>query len=103
MQDSLQQLHGTNDLCMGFRQRQSCKGKVNIVSKELTAQNRKWDKLEKHIERTTTLKARNLVEDKQEHAVLVNASLVKDSDFNFHQIHLLSHWANQILQYGYLP
>ena len=40
---------------------------------------------------------------KHEHACFINEALVENSHFNFHKIHLLSYWADQIAQYGCLP
>ena len=91
MRDYLQWFHDTKDVFLRFRASKASKGKADIVSKELTAKNRKRDELEKQIERTAAQKARNLAADKQERAFLVNEALVEDSHFNFPKIHLLSH------------
>ena len=45
-----------------------------------------------------------LVEDDQEErAYRINQALEGDSHFNFPKLHLLSHYADQIAQYGSLP
>ena len=103
MRDYLQQFHDRNDVFLRFRASKASKGKADIVSKELTAQNRKRDKLEKQIERTAAQKARTLAADKQERTFSVNEALVEDSHCNFPNIYLLSHWADRIPRYGCLP
>ena len=103
MRDYLQRFHDTKDVFLRFRASKASKGKADIVSKELTAQNRKRDEQETKNERTAAQKARTLAADKQEHAFLVNEALVEDSHFNFPKIHLLSHWADQIPRFGCLP
>ena len=103
MRDYLQRFHDTKDVFLRFRAIKASKGKADIVSKELTAQNSRRDELEKQIERTAAQKARTLAADKQERAFLVNEALFEDSQFNFPKIHLLSHWADQIPRYWCLP
>ena len=103
MRDYLQQFHDTKDVFLRFRASKAFKGRADIVSNELTAQNSKWDELEKQIERTAAQKASTLAADEQEHAFLVNEALVEDSHFNFPKIHSLNHWADQIPRYRCLP
>ena len=103
MQDYLEQFHDTKDVFLRFRASKAFKGKADIVSRELTAQNRERNEQEKQNERTAAQKARTLAADKHERACLVNEALVEDSHFNFPKIHLLSHWADQIPRYGCLP
>ena len=91
MRDYLQRFHDTKYVFLRFRASKASKGKADIISKELTTQNRKCDELEKQIERTAAQKARTLAADKQERAFLVNEALVEDSHLNFSKIHLLSH------------
>ena len=45
MRDYLQRFHDTKDVFLRFRASKASKGKVDIVSQELTAQNRKRDEL----------------------------------------------------------
>ena len=103
MQDYSQRFHHTKDVFLRFQASKASKGKADIVTRELTAQNRERDEQEKQNERTAAQKARTLAADKHERACLVNEALVEDSHFNFPKIHLLSHWADQISRYGCLP
>jgi len=68
------------------------KAKADMVSKELTAQTTARRLEEKANGRTTSQKARALVEDREERAYLLNQALVEDSHCNFLKIHLLMHW-----------
>ena len=92
----LQRFHDTKDVFLRFQASKASKCKADIVTRELTAQNRERDEQEKQNERTGAQKARTLAADKHERACLVNEALVEDSHFNFPKIHLLSHWADQI-------
>ena len=64
------------DVFLRFRASRASKGKADIVSKELTVQNRKRDELEKQIEHIAAQKARTLVADKPERAFLDRKSVV---------------------------
>ena len=102
MREYLQEFHRTKDVFVRYRATKATKGRADVVSKELTEQN-KSRKVEPNANgRTAAQKVRAGVEYREERAYLVNQVLVEDSHFNFPKIHLIIHWADQILRYGNL-
>ena len=91
VRDYLQQLPDTKDVFLRFRASKASKGEADIISKGLTAQNRKQNELTKHIKRTAAQNVGNLAADKQKQAFVVNEAIVKEWHLNFAKIPLLSH------------
>jgi len=103
MREYLQEFHRTKDVFLRHWATKATKGRADVVSKELTEQNKSRNVEGNANGRTAAQKARAAAEDRDERAYLVNQVLVEDSHFNFPKIHLIMYWADQISHYGSLP
>src|SRR6266576_6633460 len=99
MKHYLQWFHDTKDIFLRFRASKASKSKADMVSKELTVQNKKRSNEEKQNTRTAMQRSHTLAADREERTFLVNEALVEDSHFNFPKMHSMIHWADQISRY----
>jgi len=103
MREYLQEFHRTKDVFLRYQATKATKGRVDVVSKELTEWNKSRNVEANPNGHTAAQKPRTAAEDRDERAYLVNQVLEEDSYFNFPKIHLIMHWADQISPYGSLP
>jgi hypothetical protein len=99
MEDALCHFHTFKDIFLLRRAGKKVKAKANALRMELVKK-RKVDE-ERNAQTWTQSKkwrAMNAWQDYISHEIDVSKEL--DADFNFPKIHLMSHWVEQIRQYG---
>jgi len=99
MRTYLQKFHETKDVFLRYRRGTTAR-KAQDISKQFTEEiDHRWAA---DIGLPVAQCARLVEDDPVERAYRINQALEEDSHFNFLKLHLLSHYANQIAQYGSL-
>jgi len=101
MEDALHRFHTFKDVFLLGRASKKAKAKANALRTELVKK-RKVDE-QTNAESWTPSKERHEMNAWRDYICQkIDISKELDADFNFPKIHLMSHWAEQLRQYGAL-
>jgi hypothetical protein len=101
MEDTLHRVHTFKDVSILSRASKKAKGKANALRTELVKK-QQVDKETNGEPWTPSKKWREMNAQRDYSSQEIDISKELDADFNFPKIHLMSHWAEQIHQYGAL-
>jgi hypothetical protein len=101
MEDAMRRFHTFKDVFLLGRAGKKAKAKANALRTELVNK-RKVDEETNADSWTPSKKRRDMKAWRDYISHKIDISNELDADFNFPKIHLMSHWAKHILQYGAL-